>query len=498
VIAGWTPEHTRRSKEVLYRCLERIESTKAALYLLGDGGAFELVTAYGFGRRDSVAATIETGHPLWDWIRRHRTNAAFGNEPEGGPLAVYLEQAGTSRILTVPLAAAGELVGFIDARDKARRAPFAGEDVAAAREIGRAVETLLAEYSLYGAAMPEGEQVPATFFPPVAAPGAAGPALHSSALAGLASLLRTLATLPEISAVALTVSDGVAPHTSAWVSQPLEQTQRDAIVRHQSDALLRHKSPAPDASRWIWSEAIDAPRPLRAETVHTTVMHAAGPTAIVLSVLTPARSTAWQAVAAAAAQHLAVATSLRTYRLAARNLARSLLEPGETSYPHLRQHSQSVSELAQRLAVALGLSADEEELVTVAAYLHDVGMRELDYTRVYRMPRPGDAEKRVYRRHPVVGARIVDSAMFPGDLAGAIRHHHERWDGDGYPQQLVGSNIPLASRIIHLAEVWDTLISPSSYRPAMPRDAALTAIRGEAGKQFDPDLVPIFEELVGG
>jgi putative nucleotidyltransferase with HDIG domain len=149
------------------------------------------------------------------------------------------------------------------------------------------------------------------------------------------------------------------------------------------------------------------------------------------------------------------------------------------------------------MAAALDLGADEEELVTVAAYLHDVGMRELDYGHIYRLPRPGEAEKRMYLRHPVVGARIVESAAFPGDLAGAIRHHHERWDGNGYPNKLAGNNIPLASRIIHLAEVYDVLTSPSSYKPAIGREAALTAIRADAGKQFDPELVPLLEELVG-
>jgi len=69
-----------------------------------------------------------------------------------------------------------------------------------------------------------------------------------------------------------------------------------------------------------------------------------------------------------------------------------------------------------------------------------------------------------------------------------IRHHHERWDGNGYPDRLGGSAIPFASRLIHLAEVYDTLTSPSSYRRPVGREAALTTIRAEAGRQFDPDL----------
>jgi HD-GYP domain-containing protein (c-di-GMP phosphodiesterase class II) len=101
---------------------------------------------------------------------------------------------------------------------------------------------------------------------------------------------------------------------------------------------------------------------------------------------------------------------------------------------------------------------------------------------------------RLYQRHPIVGARILENAEYPGDLARVIRHHHERWDGNGYPGKLMGKSIPLASRIIHLAEVFDVLTSPNSYRRPISRDAAFELMRGEAGKQFDPELVPVLEE----
>jgi len=234
----------------------------------------------------------------------------------------------------------------------------------------------------------------------------------------------------------------------------------------------------------------------RAEEIRTAVLMTGPPVWVALSLVTPAGAAAPDAVFAAAAHSLELARSLRDYRRAARNLARVLLEPGETSFPHLRQHSQATSEVAQRMAAALHLADDLDELVTVAAYLHDVGMRELDYARAYRLERPGEAEQRLYHRHPVVGARIVEASEFPGDLAGAIRHHHERWDGGGYPQHLAGRTIPHASRIIHLAEVYDVLTSPSSYRHPLPREAALDAIRAEAGRQFDPELVPVLVEAV--
>jgi len=150
------------------------------------------------------------------------------------------------------------------------------------------------------------------------------------------------------------------------------------------------------------------------------------------------------------------------------------------------------------MAAQLDLTERDEETLTLAAYLHDVGMRELEYQRIYRMERPGDVERRMYHRHPSLGARIVENSEYPGPLAGAILHHHERWDGKGYPQKLAGRAIPLFSRIIHLAEVYDVLTSSSSYRRPVARDAALELIRAEAGKQFDPDLVPVLEQVTRG
>jgi len=494
VIVGWSPEHTTRAKELLYRCLEQLEATKAALYLTGDSGGFELAASYGFGRRDSLAATIGADHPYWDWVRRHRTVPSFQNEPEGAALRNYLELSSSARFLTVPLAAEERLVGFIDARDKARRAPYGTSDVAIARTIAAAIEELFAEFGLFGATRKEAPAAVSVVQP---APAGATGALHASVVADLAAVLHALASLPGLGTLALTVADGATTRTVTFGRAALESEQRAALTRHQSDLLLAAGCRASTGNAWDWQEDDRAGDAGRWETIHTAVLHTGPPAWIALSALTTGEPGLWPPVLRTVTRHLATAQALRDYRLAARNLARTLLEPGETSFPQLRQHSQTVSELAQRMALLLSMSPADEELVTVAGYLHDVGMRELEYARIYRMPRPGDAERRLYMRHPQVGSRIVEGTAFPGDLAGAIRHHHERWDGNGYPQQLSGEQIPLPSRIIHLAEVYDTLTSRSSYKPAIGREPALAAIRAEAGAQFDATLVPVLVEAVG-
>ncbi len=491
MLPAWDNEREKRAKEILYRCMEELQATKAALYLEGSDGAFELAVSYGFGRRDALAPSLPLGHPLMEWARRNRTSPSYVNGPQEFPaLQTLLEGALTSRLMTIPLAVAGRMVGLVDVRDKSRRAAFGPGDLPVARSIGHALERFVAEL---GGSLPAAD---GRVQPPAPATTAAAALSHSSIIEDLTGLVRTLARLPELAAVVLTVTDGRSARALALPAVPLDQPRREAVAAHQARAFLESGVMAPTEELWGWNEYASGGSQTRAEEIRTSVLMAGPPAWVALSLVTPVGAATADAVFAAAAHGLEHARSLRDYRRATRNLARVLLEPGETSFPHLRQHSQATSEVAQRMSASLHLSADQDELVTVAAYLHDVGMRELDYARTYRLERPGEAEQRLYHRHPVVGARIVEASEFPGDLTGAIRHHHERWDGGGYPQRIAGRAIPLASRIIHLAEVYDVLTSQSSYRRPLPREAALDAIRAEAGRQFDPELLPALVEAV--
>jgi putative nucleotidyltransferase with HDIG domain len=501
VVVALDPDAERRAKELLYRCMEELSATKAALYLAGEGASFDLVTHYGFGKRDAIAVAVKPGDPLWDWIRRHRTGPASLNDAhDDGGLARILAEAGSARLLTIPLTLGDRLVGLVDARDKARRAAFDGADIATARAIGASLVGFVRELGIYAPATEEAQatvSVPASAGVTSVGTEARPPLLHVSALEPLASLTRAFAAFPGVAVAALTLTDGRAVRAAVYRALPLDNQQREALATHQFARLEEGGARVPPPARWGWSEEDSGGSERRLEEIRTALLLKGPPLWAVMSVVTAARGNAGESLLALARQHVDQAKALTSYRRAARNLARILLEPGETSYSHLRQHSQAVSELAQRMAAALALGNEQEELVTISAYLHDLGMRELDYARIYRMERPGEAERRMYQRHPVVGARIVETAEFPGGLAPAILHHHERWDGSGYPHRLAGRSIPLPSRIIHLAEVYDVLTSASSYRRGLGRDGALQTIRAEAGRQFDPDLVPILVKVVG-
>jgi putative nucleotidyltransferase with HDIG domain len=511
-VAGpWDAESELRLKQILYRCMEELEATKAALYLSAAEGHFKLLTSYGFGRRDTVAAEICQGHPIWDWVRRHRTQPMYLNSTLENPdLAPILEGAGTARMLTVPIIVGDRLVGFIDSRDKAKRQPYTAADVSAAKNIAAAIEVYLRDLGYSTVAVAPAIPPPPPPPPPSVYTAATAPqttqaqtaaeppglGLSLSSITDLAGFLRTCARMPGVGATALTVTDGKNTRTFVLRTVAVEDKHKDALLTHHAQRLEIAGVKLLGRTNWTWDEQDSGGASSRTEEIRTAMLLSTAPTWVVLSVLSPAGVLAGEAVVELASQYFSALRLLRNSRRATRNLARVLLEPGETAYPHLRQHSQAVSEITQKMAALLKLGEEDEEQLTIGGYLHDVGMRELDYARVYRMERPTDAEQRMFQRHSQVGARILENAEYPGELAKVIRHHHERWDGNGYPGHLAGRAIPLGSRVIHLAEVYDTLTSPNSYRRPIARDAAIDAIRAESGKQFDAELIPVLEEAV--
>lgn len=186
------------------------------------------------------------------------------------------------------------------------------------------------------------------------------------------------------------------------------------------------------------------------------------------------------------------------YREAYRVLVNKLLEPGIKKFSGLKQHSFNVGRMARTFASQLSLSPNEIEQITVAAILHDIGMKELNYDEIYAKRTLTEEEIRLVREHPRVGAFLVDEIPWPYPITPLIRYHHERWDGAGYPEGLRAEQIPFGARIIHLCEAFDAMTSPTSYRSVLTVTQSLDIIVGKAGTQFDPELAPAFRRMVEG
>jgi HD-GYP domain-containing protein (c-di-GMP phosphodiesterase class II) len=158
-------------------------------------------------------------------------------------------------------------------------------------------------------------------------------------------------------------------------------------------------------------------------------------------------------------------------------------------------HSERVALLSRHLAGAAGLSDQQVERIYMAALLHDVGKIGVPESVLQKTGRLTAEEFEQMKKHPQIGARILADVKQLEDIVPGVLHHHERYDGKGYPAGLSGREIPLMGRIICLADCFDAMTSNRTYRTAMPIEVALMEIRRCAGTQFDPALAEEFVKI---
>lgn len=159
---------------------------------------------------------------------------------------------------------------------------------------------------------------------------------------------------------------------------------------------------------------------------------------------------------------------------------------------YTRGHSQRVAFLSQSIATAMGMGPDHAERVRIAGLVHDVGKIGVPEAILCKAGKLTDEEFAMIRRHPEIGHGILKGIVLLEDTLPGVLHHHERWDGRGYPHGLKGEEVPLVARMIGLADTFDAMSSSRSYRPAMPREKVLAEIERCSGTQFDPTIVAAF------
>jgi HD-GYP domain-containing protein (c-di-GMP phosphodiesterase class II) len=174
---------------------------------------------------------------------------------------------------------------------------------------------------------------------------------------------------------------------------------------------------------------------------------------------------------------------------------RSLIHAIEARDRYTKGHSFRVTRLVEALLRQHNFDADFLSDVVLASQLHDTGKLGVSDTILRKTSGLSREEFFVMRTHPEVGYHILKPILSESCLGG-ILHHHERWDGKGYPMNLVGEEIPLGARIISIADSFDAMVTDRTYRQALSISTALKEIEKGAGRQFDPDLVPSFIEIV--
>ena len=174
----------------------------------------------------------------------------------------------------------------------------------------------------------------------------------------------------------------------------------------------------------------------------------------------------------------------------------ALVSVVEARDPYVYGHSRKVNTYAVALAEALGLSPDEVSRVSTAALLHDIGKIGIPDEVLNKKEKLSRENWEAIKAHPRLGTNIVSNIPQLVGCADSILHHHERWDGGGYPEGLKGEQIPLESRILAIADSFEAMSSARPYRPALSREDVLEELRKGAGSQFDPNLVEVFIGII--
>lgn len=531
-------------KQILYGCVEHVQATKAALYLCASHDLnekrYELVTHYQYNPADRKI--VSANDDLVDRLAVKRTAFYVNGLGADQRFAEMLFRQGNDRLLATPLFSRGRLVGFIDMRDKAGKKPFDTPDVSAANTIAEQMLRVLATNKLYGLApiaLVEDPAKPAqathaNIVMPTPAPAQqpvrpgqffSNDAMRSIEAARAYMSKRQLTQQPagkhvfvesELEAVrlllpaALAIPGAVLACFTAvgHVNNPQAVVAMPSVTSDAFDALQTHVqawlrrtnnaqilSPKPQISYPFGVQSA----PANPAVISTILSAPVNPQSVQGLVLTVAFARTPEAQAQRALhiflRQIEQAVESITSATASRNdrqlLAERLLEPDFQKYPELADHSREVSVIAQRFARALDLPATQIETVRLAALVHDVGLRLLDYERLYKRLNLTAEEMRGLAEHPVIGAALVEP-LLGTDVAHAVLRHHERVDGKGYPSRMSGQQIPLAARIIQIADAWVAMTARTSYQVAVTTEQAEQRLREGAGTQFDAALVERF------
>jgi putative nucleotidyltransferase with HDIG domain len=164
----------------------------------------------------------------------------------------------------------------------------------------------------------------------------------------------------------------------------------------------------------------------------------------------------------------------------------------EARDPYTRGHSERVAQFARQIALQMNLPREERDVIDIAARLHDIGKLAISNEILLKPGALTPSERAEIQRHPTKAVEMLRFLDFLKDALPIIEHHHERYDGKGYPRGLKGEEIPLGARILAVVDAYDALTSERAYRPAMSNEQAIVTLRQGAGTQWDPIVVEAF------
>ena len=177
-------------------------------------------------------------------------------------------------------------------------------------------------------------------------------------------------------------------------------------------------------------------------------------------------------------------------------VVQSLVRILEAKDPYTQGHSERIAEYAQKIALHMGFSPEKAETVRKAAELHDIGKLAINENILNKKGKLTDEEWKIIREHPILAEEVLKPVLLDEEMLVMIRSHHERYDGEGYPDKIKGDNINLFAQIIAVADAYDAMISPRAYREPMSKEAAISELKVNSGTQFNTQVVKAFLKMM--
>ena len=168
----------------------------------------------------------------------------------------------------------------------------------------------------------------------------------------------------------------------------------------------------------------------------------------------------------------------------------------EAKDTYTRGHSDRVSAYSVLIGKKLGLSEDDLESLRVGGLFHDIGKIGVPDSILQKVSALTDDEYAQIKQHPIVGIQILSNASIFQDILPIVKHHHEKFDGSGYPDGLSGDNIPYLARITSIADGFDAMTSSRSYRNSLPLETVVSEFKKYAGTQYDPNITSVFLDIL--
>jgi hypothetical protein len=540
-------------KEILYDCAVDLKATKAALYLRDDAEVnFQLITQYGF--RGGLAESADTDDPLIDRCGRGRT-AFFINGLTVEPrFSEKLYEAETDRLLAAPVYLRGQLVGVVDMRDKSGKALFDVGDLTKAQRIADRIAELFVNRNVFGqrfitmanaaeatmvvtshraieaapppppaAVLPAQRPVPAVVPTPprsqvprmpamilearaaaeLIAETAPPESLGEAEIVAVRDVLRSILLVPNATAASFSafghlcgIQEVAARGTLTEEGMTLLQSKLNVWLNKRGEGggylLPSIHYPFGTAGAPVTPAQMVKvfTAPVTAGSLpglYLTVAFSADPERIAHEMLAAFHGQLQMAI-----EHSMVRGGAQSVRW---RTAEKLVEPDFSHFPELRRHSDSVVARVEALTRFIALPQAEVDAARVVALVHDVGMRLLEYDRLYRKRDLTHDEMGILREHVQVGAAIVEP-LLGNEIARAVLAHHERWDGRGYPNGLKGEEIPRLARIVQICDAYEAMVAIDNYQVPQSPAAAMSIITRGSGSQFDPELAHAFAEMM--